>query len=182
MFFFFPQDSFLQLLNELALTIGKFINEFESHHLASILDFELNREAMVEMGCYFLCGVLRLNFKYQIAYEQFDSSVILKIPQLGAFEKYGRCMGHYNKEKYVYERVIPLIYDSWSGEKMVPHIYVNTESGILVLENLHESGFYPQKRGSLLDLEACKVVLKALAQFHALSIKHIVEVVQVLIR
>ena len=131
---------------------------------------------MVEMGSYFISGVLRLNVILQSSDQPLRSSVILKVPQMGALEYYGRRMKFFAKERFIYEQVLPLMYESWSGEKVVPDFYASTESGILVLENLEESGFHSQHKASLLDLSACKVALKALAQFHALSIQHIDEV------
>ena len=91
---------------------------------------------MIDGGSFFISGILRLNFAFQNAGQQLRSSVILKIPQLGVLEDHGRKMGFYDKERYIYNGVIPLMFGSWSGEKVVPEFYVSTESGILILENL----------------------------------------------
>ena len=137
----------------------------------TILTFELGKEDVV--GTYFISGVIRLNFIFKEAKQQIGSSVILKVPQLGICQEYGKQSFLYSKEKYIYETVIPLMYESSTYEKVVPNFYGSTEAGILVLENLKESGFYQKSNGSLLDLSTTKVALKSLAQFHALSVKHV---------
>jgi len=55
---------------------------------------------------------------------------------------------------------------------VVPDFYGCTNFGILALENLKECGYYQRSKGSMLGLSASKLVLKALAQFHELTLEH----------
>lgn len=125
-------------------------------------------------GSYFLAGILRLNFIYEKYDQLFRSSVIVKVPQLGAYQLHGEYLLCYKKEKFIYETVFPIMYQSFPpNDRLVPDFFGATDRGTLILENLRESGFYQKPNGSLLNTSTCKVVLRALAQFHALSVRQL---------
>jgi len=141
-FFFSFQGSLLRTYSDINLAMTKFVHQYESHHGVTISDWELEQATTSEAGTYFCSGIFRLDLNYRKANnEKFLSSVILKMPQLGVLENHPRCMLIYKRETYVYETLLPLMYRSWSQEKLTLHFYACTESRVLVLENYRSPDF-----------------------------------------
>lgn len=145
-------------------------------HKIDINDLELDLQPQVFEGSYFVTGILQLKFSFKDRDKTTTSSVLLKIPQIGAMYQHGEKNFYYTKEIYMYEEVIPLMYDRVPYETISPIFYGSTDSGIIVLEDLRESGYRGYPRGSLLNKNECEVVWKSLARFHAPSTRHLDEI------
>ena len=74
-----------------------------------------------------------------------------------------RCMAIFDEKRYASACVEPPVPKCYLGQ-------LDAQNDVLVLENLGQSGFRKYSHGShLSDLDHCRVVLRRLAHFHALS-------------
>ncbi len=118
--------------------------------------------------------IWRLKLYHQKNEQEFTTYVLLKIPSLS--ENYHRLkpIHYYTKEVYVYETIIPQMYQFWDGATFAPQIYdIFPEFDIIVMEDLHENGFLTKDKFVQLDFDHCLTALHTLAEFHALSFKYI---------
>ena len=107
------------MFSDINLAIRTFVHQYESRHRVTVLDYDLGKATTIETGSYFSCGIFQLNFTFQDADQHavFFSSVFFKIPRLGVLVKHGQRMSIYAREIYVYKRILPLMYKSWSRER-----------------------------------------------------------------
>jgi hypothetical protein len=110
-----------------------------------------------------------MRFLHQKDGQTYPSSVTIWIPYLGSFHHAAAELLLYEKERYMYEKVLPLMYAFFPSEKLSPDLYTSTEFGVLILENLRESGYYPAGY-TLLDRSMSELVFRSLARFHTLSL------------
>ena len=139
-----------------------------------MVNLYLEEAALFEAGVEAFYGTMRLRFTVLINNLHIPSSVFIKVPQLGEWFVIGTKLQYFQKERYMYETILPLLQKNWRAEKFSPHFYGSTKSGVLVIENLREFGLYtleePQDK-----MVTCIQVFKSLAQFHALSVAYVDE-------
>ncbi|XKL69429.1 hypothetical protein PGB90_007198 [Kerria lacca] len=121
----------------------------------------------IEPGGAYLSGLIKVKVDYDCNGKSLTKSFIAKIPSLGINYKLGVDNGVYNKEKYIYEEILPQVKNKMKL-KLMPEHYETINSEILILEDLNESGFVI-KQNTWFNFEKCKRTLEALAEFHAAS-------------
>lgn len=75
------------------------------------------------------------------------------------------------KEFEMYKNILPILKKSSPFELSFPECYYVHEDGSFILEDLQQMGFQSFNKGHYLDLEHATFALKALAKFHAVSVK-----------
>lgn len=158
---------------ELNTLIEEVIGKYESRHRVKVLEHDMDSQDMIDnIGRHCASSVFRVNLTHESDGEKGRSSIILKVPHLSSCYEHFKKLGMYKMETYMYRTVLPRFCQIWHGESLAPTSYFASDSGVLALENLLERGFQVPPKSSQLDLDECEVVLKRLAQFHAISIKY----------
>lgn len=151
--------------------VNTILREFESRYNAIITRNELITDN-VDFGVNYLSGLLRLKIDYQTGSEKLAKTLLLKIPQLCPLFDATKVLDIYEREAFIYEQLLPQMYEVWHGDLLTPVSYLTTESNTIVLEDLQESGFTLRDVHLQLDFDHCRIALRSIAQLHALSIKH----------
>ncbi|XP_063225241.1 uncharacterized protein LOC134532600 isoform X2 [Bacillus rossius redtenbacheri] len=80
----------------------------------------------------------------------------------------------FEKERQVYKEVLPdvnrLAVEALGSSPFSPEFYDTIEKDVLILEDLKATGFEMADRQAGLDLAHCRLVVEALARFHAISL------------
>lgn len=115
---------------------------------------------------HFLSGFVLLSFNSH-------SSVFLKIPSLSENCEQMDTVRTHCREIFMFENVLPQIFEPWSGKHYAPLCHAITKTKGLVLEDLEARGYRACDSKKQLDFDHCRVALTALAKYHALSVKYI---------
>ena len=165
------------------MAIDKFIKEYESLHQVTLVvdrrieETEPPRSGELEDS---IARTFLLKFSFLRNNQNCYFSVVIQIPYFRPNYTMEQKLLLHKKEIYMYEKVLPTMYESWTQEKLSPNYYAHeSQSGILILENLYQEGLFKMSETSF-SFPECKVVLKCLAQFHALSTVHLDKVLSVL--
>lgn len=120
-------------------------------------------------GSNYTSDIFDVRVQYECNGRAQTEFMIFKVPYVHKLYKRMRRVGVYEKESHMYTSIVPKLLEI-RPLPALPRHYLLTESHVLVLENLTRSGY------RLVDerpwnVDECLVLLRALAQFHATSVK-----------
>lgn len=173
-YFIFSVENFVQHWKQINQAMEAFVPVYENLHRTTVLknSFVLETIGHPTIGTSAIFGTINLKFMLIKDDVSYQSAVLMKVPRLGASFAIGEVLSLHLKDRIMYEVVLPMLQQSLTRElTMSPHLYITTESGLMVLENPLEFGFYTTKN-LLHDFPHCLKVLTTLAQFHALSVTY----------
>ncbi|XKL61894.1 hypothetical protein PGB90_001727 [Kerria lacca] len=159
----------MEEVNEL---VKIFVQIFEKENTVTVNKREIEKN-IVKDGDNFSSGILRLKIEYTDGMQNLYKNVFLKIPTISANYNFTSNLVIFDREIYMYEVVLPRMYELWNEITFSPKFYAATKLKSLILEDLSESGFKTQDKKIKLDLNHSKIALRSLAQFHALSLKYL---------
>ena len=141
----------------------------------SVLRF--NFEDVVPKGDNFLSTLFRLDVEYKETKEGDTKHyfMILKaLPESEMMLKFLSELDGFRKELCMYTTVFPAIYRIMKEAKghvhvLSPRCLYSDEESLIVLEDLKQFGYKMAVRQEGLDLEHCRITLRALARLHAAS-------------
>lgn len=129
--------------------------------------FEIIRN-VVSAGNNYCSEIMKLQVEFKINEESGKKFFILKVPtEVPAYQLFAE-HGMYDKETFMYENILPTLYQL-IGFNTGPRHYYTTKSNSLLLEDLCASGYRMEDRNEQLNFEQCQAILSALAAFHAAS-------------
>lgn len=150
--------------------IKLFIKNFQAANEVKIVNYYLDDGA--DTGSNMITGVNRLQFAYGKGQDLMSSSAILKVPSLGGRQiKNPEDAKMFDRELYMYAKVLPEIYESGQCEPFAPILYAANQARALVLEDLSEDGYKHQSKQ--FDLDHSLAALDMLATYHALGYKYL---------
>lgn len=126
----------------------------------------IKTESAVEPGNNYGSVMVRANIDYTKASLNSSICLIVKTPLSSLEEKYGFM---YDNEVAFYNKFIPKTYN-YIKHDLVPKHYSSPIPRCIVLEDLCNYGYKMVDRYDLLDLEHCKLYIKAKAKLNALSV------------
>jgi hypothetical protein len=150
--------------------IATFIKQYQSEHQSlSLVVRQLEETEPFEAGDGLYYGALKLKFSHLTDGRYIFTSVFIKVAAFAEWYSTGTKMLHYDKENYMYQTVLPTMYLICPNKKLWPNFYGSTQKGVMIVENIRETGFYTNEYLHV-GLEECVHVFKSLARFHALSV------------
>lgn len=155
--------------------LTRIINRLEKNNADEIdvIDFKLtNPPETADMTTNFCSEPLHCTLKYKRDGKTCQKCLFVKIPySISKYEIISE-IGLYRRELHMYESVFPLFEDLLVDEPSLwPKFYCSDGKDALVLEDLSQDGYVMLKTYDQLDFEHCVVALRALATFHALSVR-----------
>lgn len=159
-------------MEEIEHAVKTFIQIFEQENMVTVINHKIEND-VVEAGNNFYSSILSLKVEYDNGAQNLYKKALLKIPSMGINYKNTQNSNFYDKEIYMYETVLPRMYECWNGKTLTPKFYAATALKSLILENLNESGFKIKDKKTRLDLNHSEIALRSMAQFHALSLKYL---------
>lgn len=168
-FIVFVSGFFLKY-EQAAMANAKYSRRFQNDNEEKIF----RQDHKYETDDLFLSGFVLLSFNPH-------SSVFLKMPSIGKNSEKMVTDGTHSREIFMFENVLPQIFEPWSGKHYAPLCYAITKTKGLVLEDLEAQGYRTCDMKKQLDLDHCRVALISFAKYHALSAKYIQDSNHVLI-
>ncbi|KAK7571139.1 hypothetical protein V9T40_014743 [Parthenolecanium corni] len=120
-------------------------------------------------GTNYTSEIVHARVEYECDGRQLRQSLVFKIPFLNAHFEFMNELGFYDKETYMYAKVLPRM-RTVLRSAVVPRHFHTTDTQVLALEDLNAAGYYLLRQAAL-DYEHCACTLRAVAKFHAASAK-----------
>lgn len=154
--------------SELLIMANKFFEILQANHYARLLHFTF--QSNIRDNAYNnYCALMRLKLAYMCAFQKLETVVVLKCPIFGPKYLVAKKTNVYEREIFMYEKVLPGMYELWHGNNLSPKYFGATQMQSLILEDLYALGLRVVNKKLKLDFQYSMVALKTLAQFHALS-------------
>ncbi|RZF36278.1 hypothetical protein LSTR_LSTR006783 [Laodelphax striatellus] len=126
----------------------------------------------IPKGNNYVCDILRVKVDYDVdGGSQETASFIMKIPKTGGMSDMIVRMGVIEREEIVYNVVIPKFVSAYGENVFTAKCYDAPAPSVLIFDDLNSLGYKMADRKGLLSFEQSSAALKALAKFHAASVK-----------
>ncbi|XP_065203576.1 uncharacterized protein LOC135833741 [Planococcus citri] len=136
-----------------------------------LVDYTVSRKAVGDDNNV-SSEVSRLYVNYEKDGKLIKKTYFMKIPSLSPLYSILKRIGIYEKECHMYTTILPEMRRLVQNEDILsPKCYVSSDSTILILEDLRESGYKMINRRAQMDFEHASAAIRTLAEFHALSLK-----------